>query len=391
MSYSERPYSLTIFRIKPWLQLVFNILVVSCLSSTGFSSHRVKDIVSFESVRDNQLVGYGIVVGLNGTGDDMKGSPNTQETLLSMLERLGVNVRDRQTDLKSKNAAAVMVTANLPAFSRHGGRIDVTVSAMGTAKSLAGGTLLVTPLMGADGNVYAVAQGSVAIGGYSAQSNAAGDAGSSVTKGVPTSGRIANGAIVERELGFQLASLDNMNLALKNPDFTTAKRIAQAINTYTNASTAKALDPSTVKLTIPGKYKGDIHSFISDVEQLKVQSDQPARVVLDEQNGVIVIGENVRISTVAISHGNLTIRITETPQVSQPNPFSNVGNTEVVNRTKIEIEEEKNKKLMVMKEGVNLQQLVNGLNALGVSPRDMITILRAIKAAGALQAEIEGM
>lgn len=354
------------------------------------AKHRVKDIVSFEGVRDNQLVGYGIVVGLNGTGDDMKGSPNTQETLLSMLERLGVNVRDRQTDLKAKNIAAVMITANLPAFSRHGSRIDVTVSAIGTAKSLSGGTLLVTPLMGADGNVYAVAQGSVVIGGYSATSNAAPDQGSSVTKGVPTSGRIVNGAIVERELGFQLASLETMNLSLKNPDFTTAKRIAEEINGFTRGTSARALDPSTVKLTIPAKYKNDIHAFLSDIEQLKIQADQPARIVIDEQNGVIVIGENVRISTVAISHGNLTIRITETPQVSQPNPFSTVGNTEVVNRTKIEIEEEK-KKMAVLKEGVSLQALVDGLNALGVTPRDMITILRAIKTAGALQAEIEGM
>lgn len=372
-------------------KLAMSLFVILLSVSYAEGRHRIKDIVSFEGVRDNQLVGYGIVVGLNGTGDDMKASPNTQETLLSMLERLGVNVRDRQTDLKLKNAAAVMVTANLPAFSRHGSRIDVAVSAMGTAKSLSGGTLLVTPLMGADGHVYAVAQGPVAIGGFSAESNAAPGQGSSVTKGIPTSGRIANGAIIERELGFQLASMNSMNLSLKNPDFTTAKRIAQAINSFTKMPAAKALDPSTVKLTIQEQYKNDIHTLLSDIEQLKIQADQPARVVIDEQNGVIVIGENVRISTVAISHGNLTIRITETPQVSQPNPFSTSGNTVVVNRTKIEIEEEKGKKLAVMEEGVNLQELVNGLNALGVTPRDMITILRAIKAAGALQAEIEVM
>jgi flagellar P-ring protein precursor FlgI len=363
-------------------------------ASQSTANQRIKDIVNFEGIRENQLVGYGLVVGLNGTGDDPKSSPFTSETLTSMLERLGVNIRNK--DIKGKNVAAVMVTGSLPAFARHGGKIDISVSALGNAKSLAGGMLLVTPLVGADGNVYAVAQGAVAIGGYSAEgaksSVGGGDAaGSSVTKGVPTSGRIANGAIVEREIGFSLASLKSMNISLKNPDLATAKRIAREINRVMGNSVAKAADPNTIELSIPTNYQNNVLDFLSEIEQLKVKTDQPAKIVIDEQNGVIVIGENVTISTVAIAQGNLTIKITETPQVSQPNPFSSAGSTQVVPRTKIEVDEGKGNKIAIVKESISLQNLVDGLNALGVSPRDLITILRAIKAAGALQAEIEVM
>ncbi|MCA0369943.1 MAG: flagellar basal body P-ring protein FlgI [Proteobacteria bacterium] len=345
---------------------------------------RIKDIVSFEGVRENQLVGYGLVVGLKGTGDTLKDSPYALETMISMLDRLGVNVRDQSTNMKSKNVAAVMVTATLPAFARHGTPLDVRVSAIGTAKDLLGGTLLVTPLMGADGEVYAVAQGPLVTGGFSAE----GQSGTSVTKGVPTSARIANGAIVEKEIAFDMNQLTSMRLSLRNPDMTTAKRIAQAINGHAGSQVASAMDPSTVQLNIPSKGEHGVMAFLTNIEQLTVEPDTIAKVVIDEQNGVIVMGHNVRISTVAVSHGNLTIRVTETPQVSQPNPFSNAGTTAVVPRTAIDVNEG-GKKMTVVEEGVTLGELVDHLNALGVAPRDMITILRTIKAAGALQAEIE--
>lgn len=363
----------------------FLICLLMTSTSALAASVRIKDIASFEGVRDNQLIGYGLVVGLNGTGDSLKDSPFALETMVSMLERLGISVRDRLKDLKTKNVAAVMVTASLPPFARHGSRLDVSTAAIGTAKSLSGGTLLVTPLMGADGEVYAVAQGPVAIGGYSAE----GSSGSSVTKGVPTSGKISNGAIIEREIAFELAQMKTIKMSLRNPDFTTAKRIADVINRAMHTNTARALDPSTVQLDIPAAYEARTQEFLTQVEQLRVTPDQSAKVVIDEREGVIVMGENVRISTVAISHGNLTIRVTETPQVSQPNPFSNTGQTVQVARSQINVDEDKDRKMVVMNEGVSLQELVKALNSLGVSPRDMITILRSIKAAGALQAEIE--
>lgn len=345
---------------------------------------RLKDIASFEGVRDNQLIGYGLVVGLNGTGDSLQNTPYARETMVSMLERLGINVRDKMKDLNSKNVAAVMVTANLPPFSRHGTRIDVSVSAIGNAKSLQGGTLLVTPLIGADSDVYAVAQGAVAIGGFSAQ----GKSESSVTQGVPTVGRISNGGIIEKETGFELDSLHHLKLALRNPDFTTAKRTAEAVNAFAGGNVARAIDPTTIHINIPTTYHRRVSQFLTEIEQLKIEPDLTAKVVIDESNGVIVMGENVRISTVAVSHGNLTIRITETPQVSQPNPFSSTGTTQVVERSDINVEQG-DKKLTLLEAGVSLHDLVKALNSLGVTPRDMITILRTIKSAGALQADIE--
>jgi len=345
------------------------------------ASSRLKDLVDVEGIRDNMLIGYGLVVGLNGTGDSLKNAPFTQQSIQTMLERLGVNTRG--TTMQTKNTAAVMVTASLPAFSASGTRIDVSVSAMGDAKSLQGGTLLVTTLFGADGQIYALAQGPVAIGGFSAQGDAA-----SVTRGVPTAGRISNGAIVEREVGYSLASEHDLKLSLHNPDLTTATRIAAAVNAYLGGKVAEATDPATVHLKVPANYQGGVVGLLTDVEQLKVSPDEPAKVVIDEQSGVIVMGADVRISTVAIAQGNLTIRVTETPQVSQPGPFS-TGTTQVVPRTKIDIDEGKGNKVVVMHEGVALQNLVDGLNALGVGPRDIISILQAIKAAGALQAEIQ--
>jgi flagellar P-ring protein FlgI len=345
------------------------------------ASSRLKDVIDFEGVRDNMLVGYGLVVGLNGSGDSLTNSPFTETSLVGMLERLGINTRG--ASMKTKNVAAVMVTSTLPAFSAQGSRVDVMVSTLGDAKSLQGGTLLVTPLLGADGEVYAVAQGSVA-SGFSASGQ-----GSSVTKGVPTSGRIANGAIVEREVNFRLVDLGSMRLSLRNPDFTTARRIADAINHHLRIQAAEAVDPSTVRLLVPDGRRNDVVGLMTEIEQLQVEPDQVARVVIDEQSGVIVMGESVRINTVAVAQGSLTIRINETPQVSQPAPLSQGGTTQVVPRTDINVNEGEGNKMALLDKGVNLQDIVQSLNALGIGPRDMITILQSIKAAGALQADLE--
>ncbi|GJE44410.1 flagellar basal body P-ring protein FlgI [Methylobacterium soli] len=344
---------------------------------------RVKDLASIEGVRQNQLVGYGIVVGLNGTGDTLNNIPFTKQSLQAMLERLGVNTRG--ATMRTQNLAAVMVTANLPPFSTQGTRIDVTVSSLGDAKSLQGGTLLVTPLLGADGEVYALAQGSVAIAGFSAEGDAA-----KVTRGVPTNARISNGANVEREIAFKLNDARSLRLSLRNPDFTTSKRIAAAINDFMGGDTAEPTDPATVTLQIPARYHGNMIRLVTEVEQLKVEPDQTAKVVVDERSGIIVMGRDVRVSTVAIAQGNLTVTITEQPQVSQPNPLSN-GQTVVVPRTGVKVDTGDGNKLALVKEGVTLRELVDGLNALGVGPRDLISILQAIKAAGALQADIELM
>ncbi len=372
------------------------LLAASLLAATlgmmpaeAFGASRIKDIADFEGVRDNMLVGYGLVVGLNGTGDSLTNAPFTKESLTGMLERLGVNIRDKtgaiSAQLTPKNVAAVMITAVLPPFGRQGTRIDINVSAMGDAKDLRGGTLLVTPLIGADGEVYAVGQGQVATGGFTAT----GASGSSVTKGVPTAGRIANGAIVERELPFEMSHLESVKVSLRNPDFTTSRRIAQAINSFLGGDMARPVDPGTVQITVPAGYRGNVVGLLTDVEQLRVEPDQMARVVIDEVSGTIVMGENVRISTVAIAQGQLTIRITETPQVSQPSPFSDTGTTTTVQRTDIQVDEGAGNKLAVVAHRVTLQELVEGLNSLGIGPRDLITILQAIKAAGALQADLE--
>ncbi len=370
--------------LRPLFAVAVAAVAAIAAPTDGLASSRIKDIADVEGVRDNVLIGYGLVVGLNGTGDSVDDMTFTKESLIAMLERLGINTRDGKVD--ADNIAAVMVTGTLPPFGRQGSRVDVTVSAMGDAKSLQGGTLLVTPLIGADGEVYAVAQGNVAIGGFSASGQ-----GQSVVKGVPTSGRIANGAIIEREIPFSLNAMRDVKLALRNPDFTTARRIAQAVNAFLGTRSARAIDPSTVQMTIPADYSGSVVDMITDVEQLRVEPDQVARVVVDERSGIVVIGSQVRISEVAIAQGNLTIRVTETPQVSQPAPFSTTGTTTTVPRTDIQVDEDKNKRLAIVNEGVSLQELVDGLNALGVGPRDMIGILQAIKAAGALHAEIEVM
>jgi flagellar P-ring protein FlgI len=347
------------------------------------ATSRIKDLANIEGVRQNQLIGYGLVVGLNGTGDTLNNIPFTKQSLQAMLERLGVNIRGQ--NLRTGNVAAVMVTANLPPFGTQGTRIDVTVSALGDAKSLQGGVLLVTPLLAADGNVYAVSQGSVAIGGFQAEGEAA-----KIVRGVPTVGRISNGALIEREIEFNLNRQSQLRMALRNPDFTTAKRIAAAINDYIGVPTAEPLDPSTIGITVPQQYRGNVVSLLTEVEQLQVEPDLAAKIVIDERSGIIVMGNDVRVSTVAVAQGNLTVTITETPQVSQPTPFSRGGTTTVVPRTRIGVQED-GKKLALVRNGVSLQQLVDGLNALGIGPRDLIAILQAIKAAGAIQADIEVM
>src|SRR5262245_21793753 len=360
-------------------------LVAACVlasAAPAAATSRIKDLANFEGVRQNQLIGYGLVVGLNGTGDTLNNIPFTKQSLQAMLERLGVNIRGAQ--IRTGNVAAVMVTANLPAFGTQGTRIDVTVSALGDAKSLQGGTLLVTPLLGADGNVYAVGQGSLAVAGFQTQGEAA-----RITRGVPTVGRISNGAIIEREIEFALNRLNQVRLALRNADFTTAKRIAAAVNDFLGGAIAEPLDPSTVQITLPPKYPSNVVALLTEIEQLQIEPDLPAKVVIDERSGVIVIGRDVRVSTVAVAQGNLTVTVAETPQVSQPAPFSR-GRTVVVPRTKIGVQED-GKKLALVQEGVSLQQLVDGLHALGIGPLDMIAILQAIKAAGAIQADIEVM
>ncbi|HRO01334.1 MAG TPA: flagellar basal body P-ring protein FlgI [Nitrobacter sp.] len=361
---------------------VMAFLALALLGTPAHATSRIKDLANIEGVRQNQLIGYGLVVGLNGTGDTLNNIPFTKQSLQAMLERMGVNIRG--ATIRTGNVAAVMVTGNLPAFATQGTRMDVTVSAMGDARSLQGGTLLVTPLLGADGNVYAVAQGSLAIGGFSAEGAAA-----SVTKGVPTNGRIANGAIVEREIEFALNRMPNVRLALRNGDFTTAKRIAAAVNDFLGTKTAEPIDPSTVQLSIPAEFRGNVVALLTEIEQLQVEPDITAKIIIDERSGIIVMGRDVRVATVAVAQGNLTVSISESPQVSQPNPLSN-GRTVMTPRTDVGVTENGNK-LALVKNGVSLQELVDGLNGLGIGPRDLIGILQAIKAAGAIEADIEVM
>jgi flagellar P-ring protein precursor FlgI len=363
---------------------VFCAALLSLAVSTipAVATSRIKDLANIEGVRQNQLIGYGLVVGLNGTGDTLNNIPFTKQSLQAMLERMGVNIRG--ATIRTGNVAAVMVTGNLPPFGTQGTRMDVTVSSLGDSKNLEGGTLLVTPLLGADGNVYAVAQGSVSIGGFQAQGAAA-----SITRGVPTVGRIANGAIIEREIEFALNRLPNVRLALRNADFTTAKRIAAAVNDYLGTKCAEPIDPSTVQLSIPPEFKGNVVAFLTDIEQLQVEPDLVARIVIDERSGIIVMGRDVRVATVAVAQGNLTVTISESPQVSQPGPLSR-GRTVVTPNTRVGVTED-GKKFAMVKDGVSLQQLVDGLNGLGIGPRDLIGILQAIKAAGAIEADIEVM
>ena len=370
-------------RLRDHIIALFGAFFVAGLATPSMADSRIKDLADVEGVRENMLIGYGLVVGLDGTGDRIRNTPFTRESLVSMLERMGVNIRSEVLD--TDNIAAVMVTANLPPFATQGARVDVSVSALGDAESLRGGVLLATPLHGADGEVYAIAQGSVAVSGFAARGEAA-----SITRGVPTNGRIANGGVVERELSFDLAAREVIKLALRNPDFTTATRISEAVNNKLAENAAKVVDPGTVQITRSANFAGDMVALITAIEGLRVDPDHTARVVIDEASGVIVMGDDVRVSTVAIAQGALTVSISETPQVSQPSPFSERGRTVVVPRTTAGVEEAP-AEIKVVEGAVRLRDLVDGLNALGVPPRDMIAILQAIKTAGALQADIEVM
>ncbi len=356
---------------------VAGLILTSPAAAAG--SVRLKDLVEFDGVRGNDLVGYGLVVGLNGTGDGLRNSPFTEEIMSNMLERLGVNVTGEE--FRPNNVAAVIVTASLPPFARSGSRIDITVSAIGDADSLLGGTLVMTPLTAADGDIYAVAQGTIIAGGATIQGEAA-----EVTQGVPTAGVVPNGARVEREVDFDFSSLTQMRLALRNPDFTTAARIEEAVNAQFSEPVATMLDAGTVVLnmTVTGQ-RSPAHA-VAMIENIGVSPNTRARVVVDQRSGTIVMGEDVRISQVAVSQGNLTLRIEERPLVVQPNPFAE-GETVVVPRTIAGLDEEIGTGLAIVGQGTSLSEVIAGLNALGVSPRDMIDILKSIKAAGALHAD----
>ena len=361
--------------------MIFRAFLVFAFSfaSAQAGPVRIKDLVEFDGVRGNDLVGYGLVVGLNGTGDGLRNAPFTEEIMTNILERLGVNVTGEQ--FRPKNVAAVFVTASLPPFSRTGSQIDVTVSAIGDAGSLLGGTLIMTPLNAADGEIYAVAQGTVLAGGAVAEGE-----GANVTQGVPTSGVIPSGARIEREIEFNLQDLSNLRLALRDADFTTAARIEQAINSNFGRAVAVMLDSGTVNLNIPATRMRSVAHALGRIENIEVEPERKARVVVDQRSGTIVMGEDVRISRVAVSQGNLTLKVEERPVAIQPNPFAE-GETVVVPRTNAAIEEEPGTGLAEVPEATSLSSVISGLNALGVSPRDMIDILKSIKAAGALHAE----
>ncbi|MGB0959860.1 MAG: flagellar basal body P-ring protein FlgI [Halocynthiibacter sp.] len=358
----------------------FALCILMALSSAvNATPVRLKDLVEVDGVRGNDLVGYGLVVGLNGTGDGIRNAPFTEEIMSNILERLGVNVTGEQ--FRPKNVAAVLVTAELPAFARAGGRIDVTVSAIGDAKNLLGGTLVMTPMNAADGKIYAVAQGTIIASGVAAGGQAA-----QVTEGVPTAGSIPSGARVEREIDFNFNELTNIRLALRVPDFTTALRIEKMINSSYGRSVAQILDAGTIALDIQKTQQRNASYVIGHIENLKVEPERIAKVVVDQRSGTIVMGDDVRISKVAVSQGNLTVRITEEPLAIQPNPFAG-GKPVIVPRTSASIDEEPGIGLAEVGAGASLSDVVAGLNALGVAPRDMIDILKTIKAAGALHAD----
>lgn len=361
-------------------RLLTLIILLTSISAQAQTAVRIKDLVAFDGMRGNDLVGYGIVVGMNGTGDSLRNAPFTEEVLAGMLERLGANVTDDV--MRPRNVAAVMVTAVLPPFARAGAQIDVTVSAIGDAQSLLGGTLIMTPLKGADGQVYAVAQGSVLAGGVSVAGDAA-----KVVQGVPTSGTIPSGARIEREVAFDFSALGTFRLALRNPDFTTAARIEAAINGELNARLARMVDGGTVEINPAVLNSVSPAHLVSRIESIAVTPETRARVLIDHRSGTIVMGEDVRISRVAVSQGGLTLRVREMPDVVQPNPFA-AGETVTVPRTSVDVTQEAGVGLAELSGESSLSDVIAGLNALGVQPRDLIEILKSIHAAGALHAEM---
>lgn len=363
---------------------LFIILFLSLTLEYSYAATkaRIKDIVYFEGIRDNLLVGYGLVVGLNGTGDNLNNSIFTQKGLTDLLERLGISTRG--ANLKTKNIAAVTVTAVLPPFARQGSRIDVQVSTLGDAKSLQDGTLVATPLLGADGHVYAVAQGKIIVGGIKGQEVD----GTRFSKDVVTNATITNGAIIEREIAFKLETLDNIKLALHNPDITTASKIAYAINLAMVEELAKATDPGTVELFVPIKYKNSIVDYLAEIEQIVVDIDSIAKIVIDESSGTVVMGNNVKISPIAISQGNLSVVIKPQKDVIIDDIFRD-RELEQNDTTPNYDPEEKGNQMVIMPGGATLGELVDALNSLGVGPRDLISILNTMKSAGAIQANIE--
>lgn len=341
---------------------------------------RIKDIASFSGVRDNQLIGYGLVVGLAGTGDKTS-SVFTMRSMVNMLERMGVSVDMRQ--MKPKNVAAVMVTAKMPVSAKPGTNLDVTVSSLGDATSLLGGVLLQTPLTGVDGKTYGLAQGSLTLGGFTVEGDAA-----AASKNITTVGIVPGGALIERSVPFEFNDQDKLSLHLNQPDFSTSMQIAERLNAAMGGQFATAVDGASVDVQVPPEYRGNLVPLMASVENIEVTPDSPAKVVVDEKTGTVVLGRDVRISKAAVAHGNLSVLITETPNVSQPGPFSN-GQTVVTPQTNINVNEQ-NRRLMIV-EGATLQELVDGLNAIGATPRDLISILRTLKTAGALHAELEVM
>lgn len=373
------------FLERTYMKLRVNILFVLTIIIFGIpflsNAVKIKDLTYIEGQRGNKLIGYGMIVGLNGTGDK-QGTKFTIQSLASMLKRSGILVSP--DEIKVKNVAAVIVTAELPPFPRGGVKIDVLVSSIGDATSLQGGTLLLTPLKGADGNIYAVAQGAISIGGFSAS----GKGGDQVQKNHLNAGKIPEGATIEREIPNDFINKDNITLSTRNSDFTTALRIADSINKYLGEQNAVPLDGVNVKVNIPQNYKGDMVRFVSLLENLDIEPDSVAKVIIDERTGTIIMGENVKISSVAISHGNLTIEVKTQHNISQPAPFSKKGETVVVPETETSISEEKGN-LIFLEGGVSIKELVRALNSIGVSTRDLIVIFQGIKAAGALHAELE--
>lgn len=359
--------------------LAFGMLAFIPATATMAAEVRIKDIADVQGVRGNDLVGYGLVIGLNGTGDTIRNSPYTEEALTNILERMGVNVQG--ADFRPDNIAAVFVTAALPPFAREGSRIDVNVASIGDASSLSGGTLIMTPLNAPNGEIFALAQGSLLISGFDAEGE-----GASVTQGVPTAGSIPNGARVEREIDFDFRDQKIVRLALRSPDFTTAGRMEESINKAVGRKVATLMDPGTVEVDL-SSLQGNAAHAMGRIENLTLKSAEIARVVIDQRSGTIVLGEAVKVSSVAIAQGNLTIKIAETPVASQPNPFG-FGDTVVLPRTQVQIRDGEPGQIGIVQEAVELPDLVAGLNALGVSPREMIDILKAIKTAGALHAEL---
>lgn len=366
--------------------LSYKILLLCFLVFTFFdclpaSAARIKDIASLKGVRTNQLIGYGLVVGLNGTGDGT-GTQFTSQTLVNMMERLGIHTDS--DEVKVDNVAAVMVTADLPPFAREGSKLDVLVSSIGDAESLQGGTLIMTSLKGADNNIYAIAQGPLIVGGYTSS----GASGSESTKNHPTVARIPNGASIEREIAFNFNDLEDLTIALNEPDFTTAQRISKAINRDFNKEIAMPVDSGTVKVSVPLIYKSDMVGMVASLEQIDIEPDAEAKIILSERTGTVIMGNNVRISSIAIAHGNLSVQIKESSDVSQP-PALSQGTTVVTPQTEVSVQEESEGIILLEPEGASLGGVVKALNAIGVSPRDLITVLQAIKASGALQAELE--